>query len=109
MQPKNLNECFTELINLLTQEDLKMFSSYHEKQIDSLHSTLGRQLRNDWELWNQESILHKWFLEKGIHHPDDMSFIILISFHRHLNKKSIELEKQIKRFKAYWDKMKEHA
>src|SRR5262249_54668776 len=45
--------------------------------------------------------------QKGIHHPDDMSGVILDSFWRHLNSKPIELDKQIASYEEYWKKTKE--
>jgi hypothetical protein len=42
----------------------------------------------------------------GIGHPEDMSGIILDSYHRHLNNKEIKLDEQIKFYKNYWEKAK---
>jgi len=47
-------------------------------------------------LWTK-SDLRKFFEEKGIFHPDDMSGIILTSYHRRLNGKHIALSDQINR------------
>jgi hypothetical protein len=58
-------------------------------------------LRNNWGLW-KGSRLSKWFNEKGIQAPDDMSGIILDSFWRHLNGKPLKLDEQIKYYQDYW-------
>ena len=51
------------------------------------------------------SELQKWFKERGIHHADDMSGIILTSFHRRFYRKEIELEEQIAKYQEYWDEV----
>jgi hypothetical protein len=43
----------------------------------------------------------------GIYHPDDMSGIILTSYHRYLNGQDIALEAQIKSYQDYWKKVSE--
>ncbi|MES2460743.1 MAG: DUF6794 domain-containing protein, partial [Armatimonadota bacterium] len=43
---------------------------------------------------------------RGIHHPDDMSGILLTSFWRSLNGKPLLLEAQIQEYQAYWEKVK---
>lgn len=62
-------------------------------------------MRNNWGLWSG-SRLAKYFNEMGIFHPDDMSGIILTSFHRHLNGKDLQLDQQIKYYQEYWEREK---
>jgi len=58
-------------------------------------------LRNNWQLWGG-SRLSKYFNNLGIFHPDDMSGIILDSYHRYLTDKEIKLEEQINFYQEYW-------
>jgi hypothetical protein len=99
--PKDLDDCFEDLTKCLIEEDYLAFKSGTEKQMEGQHHFLGRHLRNDWKLWG-ESRLAKWFDDKGIHHADDMSGIILTSYWRHLNDKPIELDEQIKYYQDFW-------
>lgn len=69
----------------------------------SYHHTLGRSVRNDLNLWVQESIMSIYFQGYGIYHADDMSSIILTSLHRKYNHKPIDLQKQIDRHIEYWE------
>ena len=69
------------------------------------HFGLGLWIRNNWGLW-KGSRLSNFFIANGIFHPDDMSGIILTSYHRKLNGIEIQLEKQIKYYQEYWDKQK---
>ena len=97
--PKNLDECFVELQKVLTPEQLTEFKSKKEEKIGEYHFSIGRWIRNFWQLWGQ-SRLRVYFNNLGIYHPDNMSGIILTSFHRHLHNKDIKLEEQIKHYQG---------
>ena len=64
------------------------------------NDTLG----NNWELWKEESTLHQHFEKLGLHHADDMSGVILTSYHRHLNNKDLGLDEQINHYIDFWKK-----
>jgi len=100
--PKSLNECFSELKRLLTRKELADFKSVKEEEISVYHMGLGRWIRNNWGLWAGDSRLAKYFKDKGINNPDDMSGIILTSFYRYLNNKDIKLDEQIQYYQDYW-------
>jgi len=105
--PGNIEDCFPEVEKILRDTDdfgITEFKDTPEKDMIVLyHHNLGRHLRNEWGLW-RGSKLRDWFVEKGITHADDMSNIILTSFHRFLNGKEINLEDQISHKIAYWEK-----
>ena len=67
------------------------------------HHGFGTMLRNELGLW-QENKLTKWFNNKNIHHADDMSSIILTSYHRKNNGKDIDLDEQVQYYIDYWEK-----
>jgi hypothetical protein len=50
----------------------------------------------------QDSTLLKYFYSKGIYHIGDMANIVIISLHRKLNSKNLNLEKQICNKINYW-------
>jgi len=101
MIPTNLDECFIELLQELTDEDITEIKAGSEKDLSIWHHSLGRWMRNHWGLW-KDSDLAKWFNSIGIHHADDMSGIILASFWRHLHSKQIHLSDQVKFYQDYW-------
>jgi hypothetical protein len=74
--------------------------------IANTHFGFGMWIRNNWCLWGG-SRLSKYFNDLGIFHPDDMSSIILTSYHRYLNGEEIRLQEQIDHIKAYWLEMQE--
>ncbi len=101
--PKDLEDCFNQ-INSFWQDSTKLkYSKLEERDFTvRMHFGLGLWMRNNWSLWG-ESRLSKYFNDMGINHPDDMSGIILDSYHRYLNKKDLKIEEQIKYYKDYWE------
>ena len=104
--PKDLDDCFVELRKILPEKTVEEMKTGTEKDMIQYHHGLGTWLRNNWGLW-EGSRLSKWFNEKGIRHPDDMSGIIFDSFWRHLNGHPIRLDEQIKRYQGYWKRLED--
>lgn len=101
--PENLTECFEALNSLVNKEELKDFrSSSEDDGTVSAHFGLGMWMRNNWGLWGT-STLKSWFNSLGIYHGDDMSSIILTSWHRHLNDKPLLVEDQVAHYRSYWE------
>jgi hypothetical protein len=87
--PKDLEDCFVQLEKILTKEEMEKIRSEPESNMGQYFLELGARMRNDWGL-RGNSRLAEWFNSVGVHHPDDMSGIILNSFWRHLNGKSTD-------------------
>lgn len=104
--PANLEDCFKELKKMLSPELIEEMKNGKEEDMAQYHHGLGTWIRNNWGLWGN-SRLKKYFNGLGVHHPDDMSGIILTSFWRDLNKKPTQLKEQIKYYRQYWEKVKE--
>ena len=105
--PKNLEDCF-EQINSFWNDSIKTQVKIWEESefTGKVHMGFGMWIRNNWRLWGG-SRLSKYFNDLGVYHPDDMSEIILDSYHRHLNNKEINLEEQIKYYQNYWESSKQ--
>lgn len=104
MIPNNIEECFETLKKDLKPEDIAFIKSSDDNVV-SLHHSLGRYLRNNWGFWSEEgSELKSYFQRLGLFHPDDMSSIILHSFHNHLNGKPLDVDGQIKFFQDFWNR-----
>lgn len=98
--PRTLNECFLELKKI---EELEEWLKEDEETASSIsHHTVGRWIRNNWGLWKGEGDLYNWFKLNEINHPDDMSGIILRSFHRYMNNKDIKLDELIENVVDYY-------
>lgn len=106
--PKDLDAAFAELDHMLSPALRDEMRKGKEDAMGQYHFGLGMWMRNNWGLWKGLE-LAKWFNEKGIHHPDDMSGTILDSYWRHLNGKPIDLAGQVARYQAYWKEAAEAA
>ncbi len=112
--PSNLEECFEVLKLWADPANLEEFKT---GSIAGYHHGLGQNIRNEWGLWwapdwpekynKEETPLHKYFVEMGLHHADDMSGVILKSFQRHLKGEALDVEEQVAYYKEYWAKMEE--
>lgn len=100
--PKNLEECFKELVRILPQEELLEFKNKSELEAKATaHFGLGLWIRNNWKL-RSKSDLANFFNELGITHPDDMSGIIIGTFWCHLNEKPLKLAERVRFYQEYW-------
>lgn len=86
--PKDLGDCFAELDRMLSEIDKKEFKSAKTKNdlLGNYHMGLGMWMRNNWGLWGG-SRLQKYFTDRKIGHPDDMSSVVLFFYHDWLNGK----------------------
>ncbi len=100
--PNNLHEAVECLKKHPDQEGIKKFGDTPFDELGLYHMSLGLSIRNAWGLWAGDTALAKFFFNKGITHPDDMSGIILDSLWLSLNGCEYELEKQIRYYKAWW-------
>ena len=100
--PKDLTECFQLLQIILPRETVTELKFTDEEDLYRYHLGLGMGLRNNWGLW-RNSRLRQYFNKMGIHHPDDMSGIIIKSFWRYLSYQPIRLEEQIEYYQRYWE------
>lgn len=95
--PINVEECIQHMLKWNGDvEDFK--KKYEADAVASTHHSVGRWIRNEWGLWTG-SQLKDYFINKGLQHPDDMSWIIIRAFHRHLNGLPLDIENEIERIK----------
>ncbi len=78
--PKDLAEAFQQLDKELPEIDRnEMTALASRKEMIKYHMGLGMWMRNNWGLWGG-SRLQKYFTDKGIGHPDDMSSVVLFCY-----------------------------
>lgn len=107
--PKDIDDAIAQINSFWPDSTITKVRNWPEKEFTGkLHMGFGMWMRNNWQLWGG-SRLSEFFHDLGIHHPDDMSDIILTSYHRILNQKPININDQIDSYKKYWkDSEKEH-
>jgi len=102
--PSDLDDSFQELQKMMHPNFVAEFKQVPEQMLPRYHMTLGRWIRTKWGLW-KGSRLSEYFNGKGITHSDDMSAIILTSFHRSLRNEPLQLDQQIQYYQDYWKKI----
>lgn len=99
--PQNVDEAVKFFEKQWTQKEKQDFRNKPENAaVTELHFSVGLWIRNNWIHGGRNKALSEYFLKLGIHPPDDMSSIILISLHRKLNNKPIGLDEQVNAYKA---------
>lgn len=83
---EQIESSFPIILNLFTEEDLLEFKNTLTSDLYLYHFGFGIWIRNNL-LYNKKSRLYSLFLESGIDHPDDMSFLIITLFHFYISKK----------------------
>src|SRR5271157_2926355 len=81
--PGNVNEAIEDLDKILDKRTkIKIIKSNNiEETAIRLHSSLGRELRNRWGLWNNSKLAIFLSEKCNIVHPDDMSHFIIKSYY----------------------------
>jgi hypothetical protein len=98
--PKNIDECIVEFDKVYEEKSKQTFKDQDEQKAVSMAYGFGPGLwiRNNWGLWGG-SRLQKYFIDLNVSDPEAMSWIILTSYHRSINGKSVDFEEQIKKRK----------
>lgn len=97
--PINLDEAIVWLENHVELGDQKEIKDIEQFE---LHHTLGRFIRNQLRLWDNDTELAQWFFHHGIWHADDMSAIIIGAAIAKIRGTAFDLENKVKYYKDYW-------
>ena len=91
--PVDLEDCMRQLDSLLSLENKNWIRAVSEEEfVNSQHFSLGIWMRNNWRLWGN-SRLKNYFNEQGIHHPDDMSGVILQCYYHFAKGEKVDYKK----------------
>lgn len=106
--PKDLTDAFIQLNKLIDKDSQKKFAAAPEDlAARNLHFSLGRWIITNWGFYGG-SRLSQFMNEKlGIYHPDNMARFIIITYHRNLNKKPLEVKALIDQFEAQKEEEKQ--
>ncbi|MFK7935919.1 MAG: DUF6794 domain-containing protein [Saprospiraceae bacterium] len=90
--PKDIGNAFAELNRLTDKESRAKFKSMPEAlAAQKLHFSLGRWLIVNWGFY-EGSRFTVWLNQVGLFHPDDMARFVIITYHRNLNRNSLEVK-----------------
>ncbi len=104
--PVDLADAHSELSRLADPAGLTSFRRAPEDEIErKLHFGLGRWILTNWGLEDGSRISHYLKL-KGVSVPDDMVRIIIVTWHRKINKRPMMVEEEIAAAKKRMDEAK---
>ncbi len=96
--PKDVNEVILELSKKIDAPSKAKFAALSEDAATSkLFFSLGRWMTHNWSLY-EGSRLSKYMQDLGIHHPDNMVRFFIITYHRSITKKPLEVKELVKKF-----------
>ena len=81
--PKDIDEAIDSLDTILSEKDKRFIadSLSMEEFCADAHFGVGMWMRNEWGLWSG-SRLQKFFTDKKVYHPDEMSHEILKAYYK---------------------------
>jgi|FAXJ01.1.fsa_nt_gi hypothetical protein len=104
--PINLEEAIKIIKDGLIEDDLVEIKSaiFDAARV---HFTVGMMIRNEWSLWDKNSILVRWFKENyGIDYADDISGLILDCLTRDIQGLPRRDRKLARQYIQHWKDMK---
>ena len=100
--PVNLEEAVHLLQLALSPSEME---TVRKSSTSKLHLSLGMYIRNEWSLWDVDTILVTWFRKTyGIHHADDVSAIIIECLVNDLNGQPRQDKVLAKQLLDHWKK-----
>lgn len=101
--PKEMKICHDFIDSALSESELDDFRATTEGDLIKYHFGLGTYLRNNLLRHHKRSDeIWEYFNDQGIFHLDDMSSLIIKSYHRHLNDKGADVDDQVKKYHEFW-------
>lgn len=96
--PRDIDDALVKLMEL-TDEDARkpLMNVTEDVMVKKLYFGLGRWMAYNWNFEEGSRFSHYLRL-KGLYYTEDMTRFMLITFHRHINKKPLESEKLISQF-----------
>lgn len=104
IHPRTVEETFSAFEKCLTAKQIEKFKNTPESDLGAygggsfITDSMMANAYSDWDL-NQ---LEKWFDDRGAVDPRDVAEVIITSYWRHLNGKTLDIEKQVKARVDFW-------
>ncbi len=93
--PRDLVNSFEELNRLIDAGAKQKFKEAPEEEaFHKLYFSLGRWIIQKWGFYEGSRLSH-YLRNLGVFHPEDMAKVVIVSYHRYLNKTPLELKAQI--------------
>jgi len=103
--PKDIEDAIVQLNKKLEPTAIRQFTNFSEEQV-KIKGGLKLWILNNWGFTYGSRLSH-YIKELGIFHPDDMAEFVMISYHRKLKNKDLNIKDQVQYYADKRSKMKE--
>lgn len=98
--PKDLTDAFVELNKRIDRDSKAKFKDAEEAIVaKKLQFSLGRWMIVNWGFY-EGSRLTSFLNKLDLHHPEDMARFVIVTFHRSVNRKPLEVKSLIEELKV---------
>ena len=98
--PKDLADAFIQLNKLIDPASKMKYKTMPEEEaVKKLYFSFGRWIIHNWGFYGGSRLSHH-LKSIGLHHPDDMSKFIMITYHRNLNRQKLRAKDLVEDFQA---------
>lgn len=102
--PKTIEEAY-QYLDIMDGDHKEWLKEDIDKAIGLSHHGIGQWIRNNFGLWKDKSILREWFLDNYmLDHPDDISTLILVYFHKKKNGVDTDLSFYVNKYHKHWER-----
>lgn len=93
--PKDIPDALVQLNKLVDKSSRQKFMQVSEEEAtQKLFFSLGRWISYNWGFYGGSRLSHH-LREFGVTYPDDMAQLLIVCFHRSLNKQPIEFKAEV--------------
>ena len=96
--PKDVPDAFVQLNELIDEDSKQKFRKVHEDTaVTKLHFSLGRWIIRNWGFYEGSRLSHYLRTNLDIYHPEDMARFLIITYHRNLNRKPLNVKELVEK------------
>jgi hypothetical protein len=103
-KPTTVDECMKAFNEMLTPEEQIEVANMSKDELGRMHHGLGQWIRNNWELWQENTPLCSHMMALGFQHADDMSMSLIEEWWARMNNLPSTMEEDIKKYAEFWEK-----
>ena len=93
--PEDIPDALRELDRLTPEESQVAYrDATEERVLEKLFYSFGRWMIYNWGFYEGSRLSHH-LREAGVNHPEDMAKLLMLAYHRKLNEKPLDIEKEI--------------
>jgi len=103
--PKDLYDAFEELSTLMDKEGLSIFKNLTEDEAGKKFYLIT-WITHNWGFWGGSRFSH-YIKQIGIYHPEHMAHFVIITYHRKINGKELDIKERVEFYNQKIEEEKE--